>query len=159
MAKYVRYALASVCFAASVACLALWWRSMTRWDALYLPNNFPAKHRLSLSSVQGMLEAKCIELGPSYSGEWAHYSSPTEIAAYYMYPDIHTRESFGGWDARKAGVTKTRAIFIWFPHWYAALIFALLGVGVLRFRRQFSIRSAMICLTVVAALLGMAVVL
>ncbi len=47
----------------------------------------------------------------------------------------------------------------WFPLWYPALIFALAGVGVLRFRRQFSIRSALICLTVVAALLGMVVVL
>lgn len=39
-------------------------------------------------------------------------------------------------------------------------IFALVGVGVLRFRRQFSIRSAFVCLTVVAALLaGMPVIL
>ena len=44
-----------------------------------------------------------------------------------------------------------------FPIWYPALTFAFAGVGVLRFRRQFSIRSAMIGLTVVAALLGMAV--
>jgi len=33
----------------------------------------------------------------------------------------------------------------------------LAGIGVLRFRRQFSIRSALVCLTVVAVLLGMAV--
>jgi len=76
-----------------------------------------------------------------------------------MYPDIQTRERFGSWDARKAGVAKTGALMIWFPHWYAALIFALAGVAVLRFRRQFSIRSALIGLTVVAALLGIAVVL
>ena len=49
--------------------------------------------------------------------------------------------------------------WFWFPTLYPALIFALAGVGVLRFRSQFSIRSAMICLTAVAALLGMAVVL
>ncbi|QDT74761.1 hypothetical protein I41_39610 [Lacipirellula limnantheis] len=29
MAKYIRYALATVCFAASVACVALWWRTET----------------------------------------------------------------------------------------------------------------------------------
>jgi hypothetical protein len=48
---------------------------------------------------------------------------------------------------------------IYFPLWYPALIFALAGVGVLRFRRQFSIRSALVAVSVVAALLGMAVVL
>ena len=48
---------------------------------------------------------------------------------------------------------------IYFPLWYPALIFALAGVAVLRFRRQFSIRSALVCLTVVAALLGMVVAL
>ncbi len=45
---------------------------------------------------------------------------------------------------------------IYFPLWYPALIFALGGVGVLRFRRQLSIRLALVCLTVAAALLGMA---
>ena len=46
-----------------------------------------------------------------------------------------------------------------FPLWYPALIFALAGVGVLRFRRQFSIRTALICVSVVAVLLGMVVAL
>lgn len=46
-----------------------------------------------------------------------------------------------------------------FPLWYPALIFALTGVAALRFRRQFSIRSALICVSVVAALLGMVVAL
>lgn len=48
---------------------------------------------------------------------------------------------------------------IYFPLWYPALIFALAGVGVFRFRGQFSIRSALVCLAVVAALLGMTVIL
>jgi hypothetical protein len=42
-----------------------------------------------------------------------------------------------------------------FPVWYPALVFALAGVGVHRFRRQFSIRSALIAFAVVAALLAM----
>ena len=46
-----------------------------------------------------------------------------------------------------------------FPVWYPALIFAIAGVAALRFRRQFSIRSALIATTVVAALIGMAAVL
>ena len=47
----------------------------------------------------------------------------------------------------------------YFPLWYAALLFALAGVAVLRFRRQFSICSALITPTVVAALIAMAVIL
>jgi hypothetical protein len=34
MTKFIRYALATVCFAASVGCLALWWRSMSRVERL-----------------------------------------------------------------------------------------------------------------------------
>jgi hypothetical protein len=48
---------------------------------------------------------------------------------------------------------------VFFPLWYLALIFALAGVGVLKFRRQFSIRSALVAVSVVAVLLGMAVIL
>ena len=44
---------------------------------------------------------------------------------------------------------------VYFPLWYPALVFALAGVGVIRFRRQFSIRSALIAFAVVAALLAM----
>jgi hypothetical protein len=50
-------------------------------------------------------------------------------------------------------------IAVYFPLWYPALIFALSGVGVLRFRRQFSIRTALVATTVVAALVAMAVIL
>ena len=45
------------------------------------------------------------------------------------------------------------------PLWYPAFLFAVAGVAVLRFRRQFSICSALITTTVVAALIAMAVIL
>ena len=54
-----------------------------------------------------------------------------------------------------AGVFGRRGRKIYFPLWYPALVFALAGVGVIRFRRQFSIRSALIAFAVVAALLAM----
>jgi hypothetical protein len=60
---------------------------------------------------------------------------------------------------KEHGLFGHTAIGYYFPLWYPALIFALAGVAALRFRRQFSIRSALVCLTVVAALLGMAVTL
>ena len=43
------------------------------------------------------------------------------------------------------------------PLWYPALIFAFAGVGILRVGR-FTLRSALIATTVVAKLLGMAVI-
>ncbi|WP_145432026.1 hypothetical protein [Lacipirellula limnantheis] len=48
---------------------------------------------------------------------------------------------------------------IYFPLWYPALIFALAGVAAVRLGRQFTIRSAIIATTIVAGLLGMAVIL
>ena len=54
---------------------------------------------------------------------------------------------------------RTSADSVYFPIWYPTLVFALAGVAVLRFRRQFSNRSALVVVSVVAALLGMAVVL
>jgi hypothetical protein len=45
-----------------------------------------------------------------------------------------------------------------FPIWYAALAFALAGVGILRIGR-FTIRSVLIVTMIVAALLGMVVIL
>jgi len=47
----------------------------------------------------------------------------------------------------------------YFPLWYPVLIFALAGVGVLRLNRRFTLRSVIIAMTVVAVLLGMAVIL
>jgi hypothetical protein len=60
---------------------------------------------------------------------------------------------------RFGAVWKDSVWFVTFPVLYPALIFALAGFGVLRFRRQFSMRSALITVSVVAALLGMAVIL
>ena len=48
---------------------------------------------------------------------------------------------------------------VYFPIWYPALIFALAGVGALRLGRRFTLRSAIIATTVLAGLLGVAVIL
>lgn len=81
------------------------------------------------------------------------------FAAYGPLPDAmlvnfetwHSRE-LPEWFGRVPQAT-------YFPLWYPALVSALVGVGVVRFRRQFSIRSALVAITVVAALTGMAVIL
>ncbi|WP_145434263.1 hypothetical protein [Lacipirellula limnantheis] len=59
-------------------------------------------------------------------------------------------------EGRVFGLRKVGTTYWGFcPLWYPALIFALAGVGVICFRRQFSIRSALIAFAVVAALLAM----
>lgn len=158
MGKFIRYTLATACFAASVGCLALWWRSYSTSDSLYMPNNIPPRHFISFHSLRGMIEAHLYEHSPSCSGGWTRYSPPTERVKS-MYDDVQSRVSFGYRNARKSGTTNTNAAMIWFPHWYASLLFALTAVGVLCFHRQFSIRSTLIGLSVVAVLLGMAVAL
>ncbi|WP_172991951.1 hypothetical protein [Lacipirellula parvula] len=45
------------------------------------------------------------------------------------------------------------------PLWYPALVFALATVAAIRIGRQFTLRSALVGMSVVAALLGMAVTL
>lgn len=74
------------------------------------------------------------------------------------------RREWKSWDSltmthKKMGIFGIISPFCYFPLWYPTIIFALSGVGVLGFRRQFSIRSALVATTIVAALIGMAVIL
>jgi hypothetical protein len=47
--------------------------------------------------------------------------------------------------------------FCYFPLWYPTLALGLTGVGIIRLGCGFTLRSAIIAMTVVAGLLGMAV--
>jgi hypothetical protein len=148
MAKFARYALASVCFAASVGCLALWWRA-NAWR-FYVPlpmNRFQVEGMyLEAWAGTGVISLDRENLFASFSGRKA--VSNEELRAEIV--EYRIRQS------RLGNFGRFRRS-LYFPIWYPALIFALTGVGALRFRRQFSIRSALIAVTVVAALLGMAV--
>jgi hypothetical protein len=149
MANFIRYALASVCFAASVGCLALWWRSFITDDCVIVPYSQNTRAigiaincgECSVGKVEGFFA--------SLFPEFTYLTSPQNP-----------------WNVEQArlrgnteGYFRVSANEVSFPLWYPALIFALAGVGVLRFRRQFSIRSALVAVTVVAALLGMVVAL
>jgi hypothetical protein len=138
--RIIRYALATLCFAASVGCLALWWRSLTRMEQI--SGGISQTHSLVFLTFRGESTIGIFEIeGPAHF-PWGVRSEL--IDPKFRPPAPSSRFRFDG-----------RTIY--FPGWYPALIFALAGVGVLRFRRQFSIRSALIAVTVVAALLGMAV--
>ena len=147
MAKYLRYALASVCFAASVACLALWWRSFVYFESLSGAASGWSVYSESCNGIVMLNAYTGDHLPAALMYEWGWAKDHNTVADF----DIGRKGVFGIHDELRNTCH--------FPHWYLTLIFALAGVGVLCFRRQFSIRSALICVSVVASLLGMAVAL
>jgi hypothetical protein len=93
----------------------------------------------SLSYRKGSFSGPAVDKGLLFELADLHGLSMQFCPAY-----IHTFGSFG-----------RHANSIHFAMWYPALVFALAAVAALRFRRQFSIRSALVAVTVVAALLGL----
>ena len=145
MAKGIRYCLALLCFAASVGCLGLWWRSYTVWERIYCQSP-TSSGMIYFSAFRG-----AVYIGPADAPmvpiKWQH--APIVIADMNNPADA-------GYGPKQFGWYGTGYHF---PFWYAALVFVLSGVAVLRFRRQFSIRSAIVATTIMAALMGMAVIL
>ena len=154
MAKFIRYALASLCFAASVACLALWWRSMEYRDMLIGPSFLAPTRALYFESFDGVLSTTLLTESKSvfgFNSQWSRwYPSDTQ----WRRDQIRDRAATSG----RFGIEADEPC-AYFPIWFLSLLFALAGVAVLRFRRQFSIRSALVAMGVVALLLGMTVFL
>ena len=189
MLTYLRYALAAVCFACCVGCLALWAWGINNYQERFIASRYHLATgsvvcqihdgratvaittvRVRLSQTHPMLMPPT-SIGGTQSGNLSSLTQPIRqklsdswyvIKARPEYPLILQLDmpvlASGRDDAdgKAFGYSPRR---VYFPLWYPALIFALTGVAVLRFRRQFSIRSALIGLTVVAALLGIAAIL
>ena len=148
MLKYLRYALATFCFVASVGYLALW-----GW---------------SLANPEMLVAARCCinqtGLGTQvYGGGMCFYSRQRPGGCPIFYYTVRRIGNLplvtfgtGGFDGHRFG---HGGGMYGFPIWYAALIFALAGVASLRLGHCFTIRSAIVATTVVAVLLGMAVIL
>jgi hypothetical protein len=153
MVKVLRYALATFCFAASVGCLALWLHSMTTRDLINVPSYvFPAR-ALNLQSAEGYIAITLLEKEPTaFLATINRLWKPMVVSGSPRGEAFHTAINANGAFGRlPEGVH--------FPLWYASLIFALAGVASLRLGRRFTLRAAIIATTVVAALLGMAVIL
>lgn len=155
MTGAIRYSLTAICVAVSITWLALWWRNASN------------RYRFTMyqvTYVSGTSEFNLkVLFGKAIVG--AHQRdvfTPAQKGWYFrglLLDDRHLTRFQE--DIKRHGVfgLGPRAGSVYFPIWYPALILALTGVGVLRFRRQFSIRSALICVSVVALLLGMIVAL
>lgn len=148
--KYLRYALATVCFAASVGCLALWWRSFDLRD-IVLGSNAGQPRTFII-----MVESGNVALLTRETPRPQASATPTQLTWRWLSTPLKEVQivphlQLGSFDLSRTGVV--------FPLWYASLVFALAGIAVLRFHRQFSIHSLLISVSVVALLLGMAVAL
>ena len=144
MLKALRYTLAAIFLAASVGCLALWWRSMNApkvfdWDA------YSSNQRLTLMASDGT----CIL-----------YTSPRTTIHVGMTTNEALRAAVVEFAIRRRVIGEFGRYdnTVYFPLWYPALVFALAAVGILRIGR-FTIRSALIATTIAAGLLGMVVAL
>ena len=144
LVSFIRYSLATFCFAASVGCLALWGWSMTNREVFVGPNANSTNVGVQIEFSSGRALAAIVEAAPAAFNEWHHFSFKTlEPISDPLAPD---RQFY--WTGR----------IVEFPLWYPAIVFVLAGVAALRVGR-FTIRSALIATTMVAALLGMVVAL
>lgn len=152
MAKFSRNILATFFLMASVGCLLLWWRSMSTWDVLIAPTALThGRHAtvvLSRGRVDVTVQSKEITAkhGLTRPG-WSH----EQTADVEFIQDWNEPLSYAG------SFGQGRRSF-YFPLWFPALIFGLASIGIMRVGR-FTIRSALLVTTVVAALFGMVVIL
>jgi hypothetical protein len=150
MLPYLRYALATCCFAASVGCLALWQRSMTHADYVVGPSRILPGRAVYFGCASGCSTAGFFsENNFATFPNWKHIVTPVTDDLRSTYTVMLNHGGLFQFSTEYEQIT--------FPIWYSALIFALAGVASLRLGRRFTLRSAIIATTVVAGLLGMAV--
>ena len=146
MLTYLRYALTTFCFAASVGCLALWSRSRTCSDQLTVASFVLPSKAFGFEVTEGkVLVAEIYQIPVRQGGSiWRlNLGLPSNRAIFTDHPG-----EFG----------RIHDNLLYFPLWYPALVFALAAVAAIRMRR-FTLRSALVAMSVVAALLGMVVIL
>lgn len=151
MAKIIRYTLATICLAASIGCLALWWRSATHADVVISPRLYGSQRVATIQSFKGSLTVLTMLALPAsnpYARWRASFWSGLDDRGPLMPLMLAPETQFG-----------KRLKGFYFPHWYAALVCALAAAATLRFGCRFTLRSALIATTIVAALLAMAVTL
>ena len=152
MIKYIRHSLATICFAACVGCLWLWWNTISHRSRLMGPSYLVRDITIGLESHSGI----------AYIFSESTPTMPTVVHdKWRLWPqpiDEGRTEEFKQIVARNGAFGIIYPDEVYFPLWYPALVFALASVGILRIGR-FTIRSALVAMTIVATLLGMVVIL
>jgi hypothetical protein len=143
MMRFLRYALATFCIAASIGCLALWGLIAVSGASIDIRiDAIPDK------SIMIELQRGCV-------------ATMTLPGRGPLAPPVSWEIERGEpWFWNLSALVKRHGVFgvvgplSFFPLWYPALIFALAGVASLRLGRRFTLRSAIIATMVVAGLLG-----
>ena len=127
MLTYLRYALATFCFAASVVFLAWWSRSGSYQDMVVGPAYILPATGLFIESSGRIVTVSLLLQGGDrlYPSEWHRLSN--EIDADHLEGIQHVTRRLGRFEFSRGN--------LFFPLWYPALIFALAGVAALCFRR------------------------
>ncbi|BBO31588.1 hypothetical protein [Lacipirellula parvula] len=133
MLKAIRYALAAIFLAASVGCLALW-----QFDGVK-----PRTLAISSATHEVRLEA------------WRGKGMISMLSVRQTAVPVYRQAVLRYLLANSSGRVGYRNRGIHFPLWYAALVFAVAAVAAIRIGRQFTLRSALVGMSVVAVLLGM----
>jgi hypothetical protein len=155
MIKAIRYTLAAICLAASVGCLALWWRSYGTGNSVQIPNGInpgPDSELIFVTTFRGRgniaTGTNNLLVGfPSPPVEWDFTSTALDKFPESLGMDRYRDDHFG---------RIPNGVF--FPLCYPALVFAIAAIAAIRIGR-FTLRSALVGMSVVAALLGIAVAL
>ncbi len=151
MLTYLRYALATICFAVSVGCMGLWWRSTSHQDSLHGSTSNQSQVIL-IGCYDGFVDVALFDLQPQRSNSQLITSWRAETE------EITEPNNFASHRIAQSGFFGQTVRGFYFPIWFPALIFAVAAVAAIRVSR-FTLRSAIIATTVVAGLLGMAVIL
>ena len=147
MTRFLCYSLATICFAASVGCLALWpQRISSVYELQIRVSAFIPERVIAIVLHGGYLTLGIHHERTGVAGPTIRFVSDTIHPEY-----VEALSAL----ASNGSYNEYGHLMYFLPLWYPALVFALAGIGVIRFRRQFSIRSALIAFAVVAALLAM----
>ncbi|QDT71740.1 hypothetical protein [Lacipirellula limnantheis] len=145
---FLRYALATLCFAASAICLMWFGRSQTCQIVSQIQKSYFQGEVETFNGMVGvrMHHQKVAQVG-GQSGSFRGFP-----------PESLIREWPGPLDVAK-GKFGYRQGVVYFPLLYPALIFALAGVASIRLGCRFTLSSAIVATTVMTGLLGIAVIL
>lgn len=155
MLNATRYALAAICLTASVGCVAFWGTSVA----------YPTQvSRLSYYSSAGYVTGGTSHVGVHSGGAFVTIANSGALwvdRKGWRYQSRTMTSDTAGAESPSAELEVFRAEegTYYFPLWYPALVFALAAVAAMRLGRRFTLRSALVGTSVVAALLGIVVAL
>lgn len=153
MLKVFRYVLATTCFAMSIGLLSLWGWTVTHRNQLIRLSYIPqAGYSTSGALFTGVNSGEAFLSAPQNS---VHWSDGSWLRCQSAIVTEEWRQSFAS--GHSQGLFGVRKDSVYFPIWYPALIFAIAGASALKINGRFTLRSAIIAVSVMAGLLGMSV--